>query len=441
MKKAIRTLQMSILAVLMTTIMSNQVVMAQIDNLANLSPEYVKSGTRNAANDAADAAVYNPAGLISLEQGLYISVGNQSLFRNPSHEYDLGLGEGVKKFSQNGADLFLPSVYGVYRMNKMALYGGYYISGGGATANYTNGSINTDLISMLALMGAQGAYQSTKDQYLKATSNYSTLFGGVSVSALNNLSFAVSAKYISAKNETEASTTLFSSPFELPDAQLVLNTEETAKGVGFVFSLNYQLNEMITLATHYETNVALNFETNTITDDLGVSSDGYTEHRDLPAVFAFGTQIKLNDKLTVMADYNYYFQQNADWGKTTIGTDEYNWSELAGDASLIGLSVNYNLNDKVALSLGSVYTMFDYPEKDLYFTKAGAFETNIDDNVSINTGISYTLNKTFSFTAGVMQNIWKKDVMVKAINASPMEVDVKTNNSMTTVALGVNMHF
>ena len=77
----------------------------------------------------------------------------------------------------------------------------------------------------------------------------------------------------------------------------------------------------------------------------------------------------------------------------------------------------------------------------MYFTKAGAFETVIDDNISLNTGLKYTMNEKFAFNVGFMQNIWDKDVKVKALNAYPLDVDVKKNKHMSTFALGVNMTF
>ncbi len=441
MKKMKKILQLSLITSITMTL-SVAELSAQIDNLANLSPEYVRTGARNAATDAPDAAVYNPAGLTNLNDGFHISVGNQSLFRSPSHEYDLGLGEGKKSFTQDGADWFLPNIYGAWKKNNVSVYGGFYISGGGATANYTKGSINTDLISMMALMQAQGAYQSTKDQFLEASSAYSTYFTGVAVQPVNKLSLAFSAKFISAKNTTNAGVTMFSSPLELPDAPLAVDYDETASGFGFAFSANYQVAEPVLVTVRYETNTELDFETSTTTDDLGIAQDGTKSRRDLPGILAVGIKADLNEKLTVMADFNHYFQKNADWGTTTdFEGNEVNWSDLAGDASLYGISFEYKITDQLSASLGTVYTAFEYPEKDMYFTKAGAFETVIDDNISLNTGLKYTMNEKFAFNVGFMQNIWEKDVKVKALNAYPLDVDVTTNNSMSTLALGVNMTF
>ena len=54
---------------------------AQHDNLSNLSAEWVRTPARNAATDANDIIVYNPAGLVRLNNGFHINLGNQSLFR------------------------------------------------------------------------------------------------------------------------------------------------------------------------------------------------------------------------------------------------------------------------------------------------------------------------------------------------------------------------
>ena len=71
---------------------------AQIDNLINLSAEWMRTGARNAATNGTDIVAYNPAGLTNLDAGLHINFSNQTLFRNPSHSYDLGLGDGNKNF-------------------------------------------------------------------------------------------------------------------------------------------------------------------------------------------------------------------------------------------------------------------------------------------------------------------------------------------------------
>ena len=90
----------------------SQLINAQLDNLSNMSAEWMRLSARNAATDATDIVVYNPAGITSMTNGLHINIGNQSLFRNPSHQYDLGMGQGEQKFqhpTMGGHFLFLPA--------------------------------------------------------------------------------------------------------------------------------------------------------------------------------------------------------------------------------------------------------------------------------------------------------------------------------------------
>ncbi len=83
---------------------------AQMDNLTNLSVEWMRMPARNAATDSTDIVVYNPAALVRLGEGFHLNIGNQSLLRKPSHTYDLGLGAGEQSFGQAGMDAVLPTL-------------------------------------------------------------------------------------------------------------------------------------------------------------------------------------------------------------------------------------------------------------------------------------------------------------------------------------------
>ena len=122
---------------------------AQMDNLTNLSVEWMRMPARNAASDSADIVVYNPAALVRLSDGFHLNLGNQTLIRKPKHTYDLQLGAGERCFGQDGIDPFLPNFYAAYKKGRWAVYGGLYISGGGAVANYPEGSLSNDLIAVM----------------------------------------------------------------------------------------------------------------------------------------------------------------------------------------------------------------------------------------------------------------------------------------------------
>ncbi|MEZ4567510.1 MAG: hypothetical protein R2860_11320 [Desulfobacterales bacterium] len=111
---------------------------ANIDQLSNMSTEWIRTGNRNAATDSTDIVLYNPAGLVKMSEGFHLNVGNQSLFRSPEHTFDLGLpaSNGEKTRKQDDPDLLLPNLYGAYNTGDFSFFGGVYVPGGGATADF-----------------------------------------------------------------------------------------------------------------------------------------------------------------------------------------------------------------------------------------------------------------------------------------------------------------
>ncbi len=413
---------------------------AQHDNLSNMSAEWVRTPARNAATDAGDAVVYNPAGLVRMNNGFHINIGNQSLFRKPTHTFDLGLGAGEQSYSQDGNDLFLPNLYMTYKKDRFALFTGIFMAGGGATANYPTGSISTELIGLQVLTAAQGAYGAYDKQHLKASSFYLTTTLGGTYAVNDKISFSVAGRFMDATNKTEAGLTLTQSPLSLPDAGMLLKTNETASGFGGVFSMMVQASPRTRITARYETAVKLEFETEQQTDDFSMTTDGATTRRDLPSVFAAGIGFAATPAVMVYGDFNYYVQTGANWDKSTIITDEKNYSDLAGDAMGINIATTIQTGKKFLLSLGGGYTDFQYNDRNGYFTKAGAFETAPDDNYNINTGLSYMATANITCTVGYMHTFYK-DQSMKALLASPLDVTVKTSNSIDVLALGLNIRF
>ena len=417
-----------------------QLAFAQLDNLSNMSAEWMRTSARNAATDATDIVVYNPAGLTSMDNGFRLNIGNQSLFRNPSHRYDFGTGGGEKEFKQDGADAFLPNLYVAYKNNSWALFGGMFVSGGGATMNYPHGSITTDMIAMQSLMAAQGAYTEAKDQHLKASSYYMTTAFGIAYQANKHFSFAISGRYLDAKNKTEAGMILTSSPYGLNDVPLNLQTTDHASGYGAVMSMNVKANDKINCSVRYETQVKLDFKTKQTKDDYGVTTDGAMNRRDLPAVFAFGAGFKITSKFSALVDYNYYFQKQANWGKSTMVTNEKSWSSMAGDAATYALGLQYECSEKWVVSTGCAYSDFAYADKAGYYTRMGSFEVVQDDNFNTNCGFAFKPNKHITLNAGYMHTFYKKE-SIKALNVQPLDVDVTVNNSLNAFAVGIDLNF
>jgi len=415
---------------LITTGLSN----AQMDNLSNMSAKWVCSNTRNAATDEADIVNYNPAGVVRLSDGIHINLSNQTMFRKPQHSFNLGAGE--KTYGQDGVDKFLPMLYVSFRKNKWALSSGTYISGGGATANYPEGSFNTTLLGYSYLGAATAAvYTSISDQYLKASSYYLTVPLTFSYAVSNKLSFAAGARYIKGINKTQAGLTLGGSAYGASDNPVSVNYKENASGIGGVFGVFYQPNEKINLSAHYETSVKLDFETTDNKGSMSLNVDGTKNRRDLPAVLCTGASYKITDKLAAAADFNYYFQKKADWGSITYNSQKYDASDAAGNCYTAGLGFSYDATSALQLNAGCKYTAFLYDNKPLYYTKMGLFEVVKYNNLNIGLGASYKFSQRYQLDLGVGRTFWK-DAEINSLKAS---IPVYVEDKGYVVAIGINI--
>ena len=64
-----------------------------------------------------------------------------------------------------------------------------------------------------------------------------------------------------------------------------------------------------------------------------------------------------------------------------------------------------------------------------------------DSNGNINTGFGYQSSKKIKINVGYMHTFWAKDQNIKALLAQPLDVNVKVNNSLNAIALGMEVSF
>jgi len=422
---------------------------AQIDNLTNMSAEWVRLANRNAATDAADIVVYNPAGLVSLSNGFHLNVSNQTLFRKPEHTFTDPITLSTVSFEQDSPDWFVPNVYAAYTCDRWSVFTGVYIPGNAASLDYPDGSITTKRIGAVLFQqinqpfiegfGMPG-YTSVAGESIEASSLYLTGTIGGAYKVTDFISVAAGLRYIRAENDIEGGLTMTGGAFgELtPDLPFVVDVEQSADGWGAVFGVQVVPVKELVLALHYESQVSLNFEdkvqgSDNISQEIGLFIDGDRNHRDFPAMIGFGVSYQITPELRGEADLNYFFQEAADWGRSDAGEDI---SGMAGDVWSWGLSAAYQATPKLEISGGFLYTDHLWDDMDGYFLSAtGAIETLYSDNWNLSTGIGYRITPNIKANLGLAFTIWDDETLITDIGP------VKTENSTTTVAVGVDLSF
>ena len=450
---------------------------AQHDNNPSMSVSWLRMPARTTMCDLPDAAVYNPAGTISLPVGISLSAGNQFVFRKPRHTYDLDLGGGKKTFGSDKAEWLLPDFNLVYRKKSFAAFLSLHSPGSGIKGSYAGGSINTDMFagSLMALIpdlpppfpSGTKIITDVDDQSIVASSMYLATNMGVAYAINEMISFSAALRYLTVSNSQNVHVNVVINPLValilpanlIPDTEFDLAWDEKANGIGYQLGANVHWSDRMNLAVRYDSKVKLELVTDVNTNDfelitsaLNVITDGQKRKRDLPALLAVGASYKLTEKLRLAADLNYYFQKTADWDTTTINGTQYNWSELAGDALRFGLAASYHINPKLEMSAGISYSRLGYggqTNKELFYTAPGAFEMVYDNNFLMSGGLLYHINKKFSLCGGLSVTSFSDNVVksvtasgiVSAIKGQQTDINVETWNRITGFGLGIVYHF
>ncbi|MFC1543498.1 hypothetical protein ACFL4K_03035 [Candidatus Neomarinimicrobiota bacterium] len=187
---------------------ANMAMAGGIITNTNQSAEFIRTLNRN-ASIGIDAAYFNPAGLIQLDDGLHLSISNQSVIqtREVINNYSgpflqTGLNNGT--FTADVKAMLFPDIHVVYKTGPMAFFGSFMPIGGGGSANYDKGlpSFEMPVSDLVPKMVAAGqpvtAYR--LNSTFEGSSVYTSGQLGVAYKINDMISVALGARVVSAKN-------------------------------------------------------------------------------------------------------------------------------------------------------------------------------------------------------------------------------------------------
>jgi long-chain fatty acid transport protein len=251
--------------------------------------------------------------------------------------------------------------------------------------------------------------------------------------AVNDLfSFSLGARYLMARNRTQVDLTLVDSMTgTFPDTAIGLDVEDTANGFGGIIGFDLVPVSGLTIGFRYESKVELDFKTDQKQDDFGLTVDGEKHRRDFPAMAGMGIGYSLTPAWTIEADFSWYFQKQADWGKSDSG-DSY--ATLAGDCVSYGATTAYAVTPRFQLSAGLLYTDFLFKDIDAYYTNLGSFEVGISDNLNLAVGCAVELSEAMKLNLAAGYTLWDDET----ITVPETGIMVTTQNTSYAFALGLN---
>ena len=420
----------------------------------NQSAAWIRTLTRDATLGV-DAVYYNPAGLVQLENGLHLSISNQSIFqtRTITSDYPFLIPSPKSYEAELTAPIF-PSIYAAYNIDKWSFSAGFNIIGGGGTADFQTGLpsfeipvsslvpyMNQTLAPLDALItGATGTnpgFATISGYNMDASFTGSSTYYGVQVGAsyaINDMiSVSLGGRYVMAKNSYEGALTnitidapaIYGGTQTAGDYTRVISSlvtplspeagagldqaaagldaqtadqylKATQSGSGFtpIIGINVHLSDRINLAARYEHHTKIELTNDTEVDDVGLFPDGAKTRGDLPGMFALGADISPIQKLKFGVSFNYYLDKGAYYGNTDDLTGEQinNESTIDENAWTLAASVEYRFLGIFGASLG--YNIGTLGVNDAYQSDLSYSNksTSIGGGVFVELGEIVTLN-------------------------------------------------
>ena len=367
---------------ILSLIASANAFAGSIDYLAQQDAEYFAHPAM-IGKVGVSGAYYNPAGTVFLEDGLYVQLNSQTLFKNYEMETVL---EGTDKLSHESdhPTLFVPSIQIVKKEGDRSYFLHAGAAAGGGKVKYENGISAFEVIgqgiedyfNLLSLKSGKNPVADVK--YIEGTTvngssyYFNTTFGmAQKINSKFSIAGGFRMMYVTRELNGSADYNLNTGELNLGNGNVHvdIDSERTGWGVGGVIGFNYQPTDRLNIGFKYETEVHLNLDADgrldtsskdkKVPDKIIDKIDGILENQDvisewlvdanrnLPAMMALGVSYQLTDRVTLLTSGNYYFIKNAN---TDNPYDHYdNGYELS-------VGVDYKLNDKWTLMAGYQYT-------------------------------------------------------------------------------------
>jgi len=461
------------------------------DNKTNWSAEYIRTLNRNAATDSADIVMYNPAGVMKMENGLYGNISAHYIAKDYNNKID---GED---FDQDEPSV-VPGVFAVYKQDRWSGFFGVSNVVGGGKVKFEDGNLTTHQIgwdigeslnTSLSLppgplpppFPVQGGFGDPLFNYTELTNQnfdgeqtgLGYTFGGAF--KINDMfSISLAARYVDTEIEMKGTATLIAPnstalagfPGLNDPVVAAADFEEDADGWCGVIGLNISPNDQWNIGIRYETRVDLDFDQTVNQDEITGNiitqvspdggptvydailpgfgrTDGGTRTRNLPAIFAIGASYQLNPKIRLETNFTYYLNEDADFDDI-LGTsrDESN----VDNGFDLGIALEYGFTETLKGSIGYLYTETGVdakdmtpwlPELDAHTLGAGVV-WEVIPNLNLNFGIGQVFYQDDDF-------VYEYTEYTDYSTGVPVEVkrqaDVTYEKDITFLAFGIQYKF
>lgn len=457
----------------------------------NQNAAFLRNPSRDAVI-AIDGVYSNPAGIAFMPQGFHFSLSWQAAWQkrqmnaaNPLFQMNANDKSQNRFFEGESSAPVIPSFQAAYVINdKWSVSAQFAVGGGGGKCEFADGlPMFEELIGGVVAMNGGNSYtlkqNLTGEQYFyafqlgatyKITDNFS-VFGGAR-GVLANCSYkgaianitangmasaeyaALSEQAAAGAQQAAAAAAQYAAAGDAATAAQYAAMAETLKGQavqagtvaamiqdysldcsqkGFgitpIIGVDWNLGKL-NLAAKYEfrTKIELENESNnsanlaalaTQVPAVAVYADGAKVRSDIPAIMTVGAQYQVADNFRAMAGFHYYWDKDAKG--TPIKEGDNTWE--------VNLGLEWDLNDKILLSLGGQRTQYGFDDKDMADT---SFNIN---STALCLGGAYKFNENMKLNVGYMHSFYDSHEFT---NANGTACDYTRKNDVVGVSLDIS---
>ncbi len=407
-----------------------------IINKSNLSADYFRSLTRNAATDAADIVAYNPAGVTQLEDGLYTKLDllwvNKEYTNTVENVYPFPGEDGTYTTDVPST---VPGFFTVYKKDKWAGFFALTVPGGGGKVEFEDGNARTVQLATQVIMASGGAFVGIDDMYIEADSHQFgyTLGGAFQISRM--FSVAGGIRYIDATQSFAGYADLTVNPLLPPGAvaqdKFKVDLDRDASGWGYFLGCDITPTDKINIGLLYMSRTELEFSTDASRDDIGVlGALGWDEdvREDLPGILGLGVSYRVIDPLVLEFNYTRYLESQA-----ALDDQRFEDSD-PGDSQEYGFSATYTINPQWRASLGYLYTDIKGMEKESLLVEAPELDAS-----TIGLGVVFSPTDRFDISFGYTDVTY--DSVTTDTLSSRAPADTELAKEVWAVSLGLQYRF
>jgi long-chain fatty acid transport protein len=386
-------------------------------NKQSFSTAYNGVLSRNAAIGTLDTTVFNPGGVITLQDGWSIGADAAYLAKDYANEI------GGTKFESDLPSI-VPGLFAAYRWDDWAAFGAVVIPGGGGSVDYDDGDATTVGVatSLLATVGAP--YNGIGPATLEATSYGVGYRVGVARKVNDIVSLSGGLQYVDAQKSVTADASITSS-LPIPDISTTLDYEQDATGWGYFIGAHFTPMPKLDIGLRYDSAVKLDYKANVkeASQDSGNPAldafplavlasidivDGQKLREDLPAVLGVGARYEVDPAWFVTGSYTRYMEKQAEWESDRL--------DVSKNAYDLALSVGWQATPQLMAEFGLMRTeigldaddmLAPAPELDALTTGVN-FRWQAASNTAVNFAVSKVDYESATTTTGVK---YTKDIL------------------------------